>query len=256
MANQLKVGFFVTCLVNAFRPRIAFAAIELLEQAGCCVEVPEKQTCCGQPNYNSGDFTNTRKMLEQFIGCYEQYDFIVAPSGSCMATLKKAADELFKDDQDWQMRAQKVANRCFELSQFLVDVLNADLPGEAWDIKATYHDSCSGLRALGIKNQPRQLLKTMADVQIAEMEDSDVCCGFGGTFCVKYPEISAKLVDEKIQQIENTGADCVIGGDLGCLLNIEGRLSRLGKPIRTHHFAEILSSQNCLAKKPLSDGHD
>ncbi len=249
MANQLKVGFFVTCLVNAFRPRIAFAAIELLEQAGCCVDVPEKQTCCGQPNYNSGDFTNTRKTLEQFIACYEQYDFIVAPSGSCIATLKKAADELFKEDKDWQMRAQKVANGCFELSQFLVDVLNVDLPSEARDIKATYHDSCSGLRALGIKNQPRQLLKTVADVQIVEMDDNEVCCGFGGTFCVKYPDISTKLVDEKIQHIESTGADCVIGGDLGCLLNIEGRLNRLGKRIRTHHFAEILSSQGCLAKK-------
>ena len=236
-----RVGFFVTCLVNLLRPNIGFAAVQLLEEAGCTVEIPDAQTCCGQPNYNSGDFKNTKKIARQFIELFEGYDYVVMPSGSCAATIKLEYPKFFADDSAWLKRAQKLADKSYELTQFLSEVLNAELPLRPHPCKATYHDSCSGLRELGIQQQPRNLLKKAADVEIIEMQDSDVCCGFGGTFCVKYPEISAKLVDDKIKNIESSNADTLIGGDLGCLLNIQGRLSRLNKDIKVYHVAEILA---------------
>ena len=215
--------------------------MQLLEEAGCTVEIPDSQTCCGQPNYNSGDFKNTKKIARQLIELFGNYDYVVMPSGSCAATIKLEYPKLFEDDPDWLKRAQTLADKSYELTQFLSDVLNAELPLRRHQCKATYHDSCSGLRELGIQQQPRHLLKKVANIEINEMPDSDVCCGFGGTFCVKYPEISAKLVDDKVSNIESVNADTLIGGDLGCLLNIQGRLSRLNKDTQVYHVAEILA---------------
>lgn len=236
-----SVGLFVTCLVDLFRPSIGFAAIKLLEDAGCVVEVPPQQVCCGQPAYNSGDTAATRRIARQVIEAFSGYDYVVGPSGSCMATIRKDYPEMFRDDPLWSPRARVLAERSYELMSFLVDVLDVRPVAVRCSAKATYHDSCSGLRALGIRDQPRQLLAGVEGLTLTEMQDSETCCGFGGTFCVKYPEVSVKMVSDKAANVAATEADTVLGGDLGCLLNIAGRLLRLGKPVRVLHAAEVLA---------------
>ncbi|MCC7250798.1 (Fe-S)-binding protein [Hyphomicrobium sp.] len=236
-----RVGLFVTCLVDLFRPSIGFAAVKLLEDAGCIVEVPPQQICCGQPAYNSGDVAGTLPIARQVIEAFAGFDYVVGPSGSCMATLRKDYPEMFKDDAEWSGRAKALAERSYELMSFLTDVIGAPPMNVRFEGKATYHDSCSGLRTLGIKEQPRRLLSDVEGLTLTEMQDSETCCGFGGTFCVKYPEVSVKMVSDKIGNIDMTGADTLLGGDLGCLLNIAGRLLRLGKPVRVFHTAEVLA---------------
>jgi L-lactate dehydrogenase complex protein LldE len=236
-----RVGLFVTCLADLFRPSVAFAAISLLERAGCQVEVPQQQVCCGQPAYSNGDFADARKVARQVIEAFSGFDYVVAPSGSCMGTLRHGYPELFADEPAWRERAQQLAARAHELTSFLVDVLGVSGVDARWEATATYHDSCAGLRELGVKQQPRRLLASVQGLTIEEMQGTNDCCGFGGTFCVKYPEISAKLVDDKVRNIEASGAGVVLGGDLGCLLNIAGRLRREGKPTRVYHVAEVLA---------------
>jgi len=236
-----RVGLFVTCLVDLFRPSVGFAAVKLLEDAGCLVEVPAQQVCCGQPAYNNGDTETTRRIARQVIQAFAGYDYVVGPSGSCMATLRKDYPEIFKEDPEWRARAAALAARSHELISFLHDVLDVAPPEVGFPAKATYHDSCSGLRSLGIKDQPRRLLAGVEGLSLAEMQDAEICCGFGGTFCVKYPEISVKMVSDKVANIERTGADTLLGGDLGCLLNIAGRLRRLNKRVRVYHAAEVLA---------------
>lgn len=236
-----RVGLFATCLMNLFRPNIGFAAVKLLEDAGCQVEVPAEQTCCGQPGYNSGDDDSARLLARQVIQTFERFDYLVAPSGSCVATIRHDYPTLFADDAQWQARAEALATKSFELMSFLTDVLGVADVEARYEGRATYHDSCSGLRGLGIKGQPRQLLAGVAGLALKEMGDSEVCCGFGGTFCVKYPEISQRMVDDKVNAILETGADTVLGGDLGCLLNIAGRLKRIHAPVRVYHAAEVLA---------------
>ena len=236
-----RVGLFATCLMNLFRPNIGFAAAKLLEEAGCIVGVPPSQTCCGQPGYNSGDNDSARALAKKVIASFEDYDYLVGPSGSCVATIRHDYPVLYAADRNWRTRAEAVAAKSWELTSFLVDVLGIERVQAGFDGIATYHDSCSGLRGLGIKGQPRQLLAGVKGLTLREMTDSEVCCGFGGTFCVGYPEISVKMVDDKIRNILATGADTLIGGDLGCLMNIAGRLSRIGSPIRVYHVAEVLA---------------
>jgi L-lactate dehydrogenase complex protein LldE len=236
-----RVGLFATCLMNLFRPNIGFAAAKLLEDGGCVVGVPQSQTCCGQPGYNSGDNDSARALAKQVITAFEVYDYVVGPSGSCMGTIHNDYSILFAADREWRDRAEAVAAKSWELTSFLVDVLGITRVQAEFDGIATYHDSCSGLRGLGIKGQPRQLLAGIEGLTLREMTDSEVCCGFGGTFCVGYPEISVKMVDDKIRNILATGADTLIGGDLGCLMNISGRLTRIGSPIRVYHVAEVLA---------------
>ncbi|WP_296811558.1 (Fe-S)-binding protein [Thiocapsa sp.] len=236
-----RVGLFATCLMNLFRPNIGFSAAKLLEDAGCAVCVPQNQTCCGQPGYNSGDNDSARALAKQVIAAFEDYDYLVGPSGSCMATIRHDYPVLFAADRDWRDRAEALAAKSWELTSFLVDTLGITQIHARFDGIATYHDSCSGLRGLGIKGQPRQLLAGVEGLTLREMTDSEVCCGFGGTFCVGYPEISVKIVDDKIRNILATGADTLIGGDLGCLMNIAGRLSRIGSPVRVYHAAEVLA---------------
>lgn len=236
-----RVGLFVTCLVDLFRPSVGFACVKLLEDAGCAVEVPAGQVCCGQPAFNSGDTAATRRVAQQTIEAFAGCDYVVGPSGSCMATLRKDYPEIFKDDPEWSERACSLAARSYELMVFLTDVLKVSPPETSFEGRATYHDSCSGLRSLGIKEQPRRLLSGVKGLTLTEMQDAEVCCGFGGTFCVKYPEISVKMVSDKIGNIDASGADTLFGGDLGCLLNIAGRLRRLGKDVRVFHTAEVLA---------------
>jgi L-lactate dehydrogenase complex protein LldE len=238
----MRVGLFVTCLADLMRPSVAFAAVKLLEDAGCSVEVPDAQTCCGQPALNSGDSVDARAIARRVIVAFEGFDAVVGPSGSCMGTLRQDYPALFADEPAWAVRAEGLARKSHELLSFLVDVLKVDRVDARYDGQVTYHDSCAGLREMGVKGQPRKLLGSVAGLDLVEMRGTEECCGFGGTFCVKYPEISTKMVDDKIAHIQGSGAGTVVGGDLGCLLNIAGRMKRRGLPIRVLHTAELLAS--------------
>ena len=240
--ENTRVGLFVTCLVDLHRPSVGFAAIKLLEQAGCSVVVPELQTCCGQPAFNSGDDDTSRQIARQVIDAFAQVDYIVVPSGSCAGMLIEHYPELFKDDPQWQAKAVAFASRCHELLSFLVDVRDMTDFGASYAGSVTYHDSCSGLRELGIKQQPRTLMDKVEGLQLKEMDDTDVCCGFGGTFCVKYPDISERMASDKVALAKQSGAGTLVGGDMGCLLNISGKLSRLQEPMRVFHVAEVLAN--------------
>jgi L-lactate dehydrogenase complex protein LldE len=239
--KPVRVGLFVTCLVDLFRPAIGFAAVKLLETAGCVVAVPRAQTCCGQPAYNSGDRAASKAIARQVIAAFKDFDYVVAPSGSCAGTLREHYPELFADEPDMATDVQHLAKRSYELVSFLTDIMGMRGVAARYDGIATYHDSCSGLRELGVKQQPRQLLRSVDGLKIAELPGAEVCCGFGGTFCIKYPTISDKMVSDKAADIEATGADTLLAGDLGCLLNMAGKLTRRGSTIRVRHVAEVLA---------------
>jgi L-lactate dehydrogenase complex protein LldE len=236
-----RVALFVTCLVDLFRPTVGFAAVKLLEQAGCVVEVPWAQTCCGQPAYNSGDRAAAKAVAAQVLDAFAGYDYIVAPSGSCAGMLRVHYPGIFADDRRLLPRARQLAERSWELVSFLVDVCQVQRVAAHWPRQTTYHDSCSGLRELGVRGQPRQLLATVVGLGLRELPGAEVCCGFGGTFAVKYPEISDKMIGDKTADIAATGAEAVLAGDLGCLLNIAGKLYREGRPIEVRHVAEVLA---------------
>jgi L-lactate dehydrogenase complex protein LldE len=236
-----RVALFVTCLVDLFRPSVGFAAVALLEAAGCTVEVPRAQTCCGQPAYNAGDRADAKAIGRQVIDAFAGYDYVVAPSGSCAGMLRVHYPEMFADDPAVLPRAEELARRCWELVSFLVDVRGMERVEARWDRAATYHDACSGLRELGVKQQPRRLLAAVEGLRLCELPSAETCCGFGGTFSVKYPDISDKMVTDKAAEIAATGADAVLAGDLGCLLNIAGRLTRQGRVLEIRHIAEVLA---------------
>ena len=236
-----RVGLFVTCLVDLYRPNVGFAAVKLLEDAGYTVEVPEAQTCCGQPAFNSGDNATTREIARQIITAFADYDYVVGASGSCMATIRQHYPELFADQPEWQAKARDLAAKAFELTSFLTDIAGIESVDSSFKGEVTYQDSCSGLRELGIKQQPRTLLNSIDGVSIKEMAHSETCCGFGGTFCVKFPDISTRLVSDKVGNVCDAQVPVLLGGDLGCLLNISGRLQRLEKAVRVYHIAEVLA---------------
>lgn len=245
-----NVGLFITCLADMFRPSIGFATVKLLEQTGCRVSVPEQQTCCGQPAYNTGDRRTSAEIARMTIDAFAGYEYLVAPSGSCVGMIKYYP-ELFDAEDPYQQLAQALADRSYEITSFLFDVIGIEaLQQQLQQLTiprtVTYHDSCSGLRQLGIKQQPRELLKQINGLQIEEMTEAETCCGFGGTFCVKYPEISNRMVSNKSEFINGSGADTLVGGDLGCLLNMAGKLQRLGKDnpdtlVEARHVVEILA---------------
>lgn len=235
------VALFVTCLVDLMRPRIGFAAIRALEAAGCTVVVPEGQTCCGQPALNSGDRDHAAALAKQTIAALEPYDAVVVPSGSCAGTIRCHYPEIFADDPHWLSRAQAVAGRTFEIMAYLDEICGWRPEGVTLEAKATYHDSCSGLRELGIKAQPRRLLKAIGGLRFAPLAGEETCCGFGGTFCVKYPAISNAIVGEKADAIDATGADLLLAGDLGCLMNMAGKLNRQGSKVRAFHAIELIA---------------
>lgn len=239
--RQARVALFVTCLVDLFRPTVGFAAIKLLEEAGCVVEVPRAQTCCGQPAYNSGDRADAKPIALQVIDAFARYDYVVAPSGSCAGMIRQHYPEMFADDPVNLPHAKELAARTWELVSFLVDVRGMREVAAEWPRIATYHDACSGLRELSVREQPRRLLASVSGLELRELPGSEVCCGFGGTFCVKYPDISDKMVSDKADDISATGAQAVLSGDLGCLLNIAGKLSRQGRPVEARHVAEVLA---------------
>ena len=249
---KMRVALFVTCLVDLFRPSVGFAAVKLLEDASCEVVVPRTQTCCGQPAYNQGSRAQAAKLARQTIDAFSGFDYIVVPSGSCAGMLRKHYPTLFSPEDPFFAKAEGLASRVFELVSFLTDVIGLERVESHCSAVATYHDSCSGLRELQIKDQPRKLLGSVDGLGISEMENAEVCCGFGGTFCVKYPDISTKMVNDKALSIEESGADLLLAGDLGCLLNIAGRLKRQDSKVAVRHVAEVLAGE--LDAPPIGDG--
>ncbi|MES2365676.1 MAG: (Fe-S)-binding protein [Pseudomonadota bacterium] len=238
----MRVGLFVTCLVDAMRPAIGFSAIRLLEAAGCEVIVPENQTCCGQPGYNSGDRETAKALALKFLEEFEACDYIVAPSGSCAGMIRIHYPELFGKDPALQARIELLSQHTYELTDFLTSVVKLDVIPGRFKGTITYHDSCSGLHELGIQDQPRALLAKLPGVTLHEMVESTTCCGFGGAFSVKFGELSTRMADNKCKHIEATGADVIVAGDLGCMLNMEGRLRRRGNhTTRVLHIAELLA---------------
>jgi L-lactate dehydrogenase complex protein LldE len=237
----MRAALFVTCLVDLFRPSVGFAVVRLLQRLGVEVVVPPEQTCCGQPAYNNGDFETAREIARQVIAAFASYDHVVIPSGSCAGMLVRHYPELFRDEPETLAQAQSLASRTRELSAFLAEfggerVIDAQFSG-----RVAIHDSCSALRELGIRAAPRALLAKVAGVEPVELKDAEVCCGFGGTFCVKYPDISARMVSDKAEAVTASGADVLVSCDLGCLMNIAGRLRRTGSPVRVYHLAELLA---------------
>lgn len=243
LQTRPRVALFVTCLVDLYRPNVGFSAIKLLEDAGCLVEVPAAQTCCGQPAYNTGDRATARDLARAVVDAFLPYDYTVVPSGSCGGQIAHHYPGLFADDPHYRGKSEALAAKTFELVSFLTGVLGVESVNAGYDGVVTYHDSCSGLRELGIKAQPRKLLAGMPGLTLKEMADAEICCGFGGTFCVKYPDISTRMVTDKTKSIAATGADTLLAGDMGCLLNMAGRLKREGTPVKVRHVAEVLAGR-------------
>jgi L-lactate dehydrogenase complex protein LldE len=241
MTGRPRVGLFVTCLVDLIRPQIGFAAAKLLEAAGCDVDVPPAQTCCGQPAWNSGDDKHAADIARQVVDAFETFDYVVAPSGSCAGMLRQHYPEILALDARYAPRARALAAKTHELVSFLVNVRGMKRVEARCQARVCYHDSCSSLREMRVKDEPRALLSTVDGISIAELNEPEVCCGFGGLFAVKYPEISERMADDKIADAQATGADMLTGGDLGCLLHLAGRMERTGAPLRVRHVAEILA---------------
>ena len=238
----MRVGLFVTCLVDLMRPSVGFAALRLLEAGGAQVVVPDAQTCCGQPAYNSGDRSDAKALAAKVVAEFEECDFLVAPSGSCAGMIRTHYADLFGDDPAMLKRVHALAAKTRELTDFLANELKMDRVPGRFDGRVTYHDCCAGLREMGVKTQPRSLLAKVEGLSVDEMAEPETCCGFGGTFSIKFGEISARLADNKCGHITASGADAVVLGDLGCMLNIEGRLRRLGdRKTRVLHVAEVLA---------------
>jgi len=240
----MLVSLFVTCLVDQLWSSVGVSSVEVLRRAGCDVQFDDRQTCCSQPAFNTGYRDEARQVARKFIEVFEsdKAEAIVTPSGSCAAMVHHLP-ELFSGDESWQKRAHLIADRTYELSSFLVRVLNCDDVGASWSGRLTWHDACHGLRDLNIKTEPRRLISKVRGAEFVELENADSCCGFGGTFSVKYPEISVAILDQKIEAIERARVDAVVSGDASCLMQIGGRLSRKGSKVRVMHIAELLSSR-------------
>jgi L-lactate dehydrogenase complex protein LldE len=241
----MKVSLFVTCLVDQLWSSVGTSTVEVLRRVGCEVEFDDRQTCCGQPAFNTGYREEARKVAERFISIFEESkaEAIVSPSGSCTAMVHHFP-ELFPDDDEWRRRASAIAERTHELSSFLVRVLKLQDVGASWTGRLTWHDACHGLRDLNLSTEPRSLIRNVRGVEFVELENADACCGFGGTFSVKYPEISIAILDQKIEAIERAGVQAVVAGDASCLMQIGGRLSRQGSNVRVMHLAELLASRS------------
>jgi len=241
MTAKPRVGLFVTCLVDLVRPQVGFAAVKLLEQAGCDVDVPAAQTCCGQPAWNAGADQHAVDIARQVIAAFEGFDYVVVPSGSCGGMIKRHYTEVFEKDEVWLPRARALAVKTHELMSFLVKVRGMSGVTAQFAKTVCIHDSCSSLREMGVKAEPRALLGSVGGLTIDELKDQQTCCGFGGLFSVKYPEISERMADDKIADALATKATVLTGGDLGCLLHLKGRMARQGKALEVRHAAEILA---------------
>ena len=241
MSTRPRVGLFVTCLADLVRPQIGFASVKLLEQAGCDVEVPPTQTCCGQPAWNAGADKDALEIARQVIAAFEGFDYVVVPSGSCGGMIKRHYPEVFEKDAVWLARARALAAKTHELLSFLVKVRGVTTVPARFAKSVCYHDSCSSRREMGVIEEPRTLLASVEGLTIKELSDTQICCGFGGLFSVKYPEISERMADDKVADIVGSEAQTLVGGDLGCLLHLAGRMKREGKTVEVRHAAEVLA---------------
>jgi L-lactate dehydrogenase complex protein LldE len=238
----MKVTLFATCIVDMFQSNVGKATVELLERLGCEIDFPESQVCCGQPSYNSGYIKETKEAMKRMIDTFIDAEYVVSPSGSCI-TMFHEYQHIFKGDPVWEPKAKKLAEKSFELTQFIVDVLKIEDVGARFEGSVTYHTSCHMTRLLGVKKAPMILLSNVKGLKFTELPGKEQCCGFGGTFSVKMAQISEQMVDEKVRHVEETGAEYLIGADGACLMNIGGRIDRIGKPIKVMHIAEVLNSR-------------
>ncbi len=238
--SRPTVGLFVTCLVDLMRPTVGFAAVKLLEDASCRVVVPA-QTCCGQPAFNSGDRATAKALAANVIAAFGDCDYVVTPSGSCGGQLIRHYPELFMGEPEMAAKAERFAAKTHELVSFLVDVMRVTRVAARFDGAVAYHDACSGLRELGVKAQPRRLLASVEGLSLVELGEAETCCGFGGLFAAKYGELSNAVVSRKAADIVGSGAGTLLAGDLGCLLNMAGKLQRQGSPVKARHVAEVLA---------------
>ncbi|MFX3623044.1 MAG: (Fe-S)-binding protein [Ectobacillus sp.] len=238
----MKVTLFVTCLIDMFQTNVGKATVELLERLGCEVEFPESQVCCGQPAYNSGYVEPAKEAAKNMIRTFENAEYVVAPSGSC-ATMFMEYPHMFKNEPEWEERAKALAAKTYELTQFIVEVLKVTDVGARLEGTGTYHTSCHMTRLLGVKDAPFILLSNVKGLEMKPLPNAQNCCGFGGTFSVKMTPISEQMVDEKVDSVMETEANYLIGADCGCLMNIGGRMERLGKNVRVMHIAEVLTSR-------------
>jgi L-lactate dehydrogenase complex protein LldE len=244
MNSNRKVTLFIQCIIDGIYPEVGFAVVRIFEKLGIEVECPSEQTCCGQPAFNSGYRKEAKQAAEHFINVFGNAEVIVCPSGSCVNMVRNHYPELFWDDAKLLERAKEIGTRTFELTEYLVDVLKVEDLGSRYDGRITYHDSCHLMRGIGVKEQPRKLIRKIRGAEFVEMKDSDKCCGFGGAFSVKYPEISTAILEDKVKNIIDSNAEVVTGCDMGCLMNIQGMLSRKGLPVKTMHIAQLLAGQS------------
>lgn len=238
----MKVTLFATCLVDMFQSNVGKASVELLEHLGCEVEFPETQVCCGQPSYNSGYVNDSKDAMKRMIRTFEEAEYVVGLSGSC-AYMFHEYQNVFKGDPVWEPRAKALADKTYELTQFIVDVLKVENVGAKLKGRATFHTSCHMTRLLGVKEAPMKLLENVEGLEFTELPGKHNCCGFGGTFSVKMVPISEQMVDEKVQHVGETGAEFLIGADCGCLMNIGGRIDRVAQPVKVMHIAEVLNNR-------------
>ncbi|MBI3473180.1 MAG: (Fe-S)-binding protein [Candidatus Solibacter usitatus] len=239
----MRVSIFVTCVVDQLYPRVGMAMAEVLERAGCQIDFREAQTCCGQPAFNSGFRAEARDVARHFLNVFADADYIVVPSGSCCSMIGHHFAELFQKEPDWLERAHRLEPKVWEFTQFLLEVVRQDDFGAHLDEIVTYHDSCHALRELKIKGGPRRLLRKVRGLELREMEAAEECCGFGGTFSVKFAEVSGGMARTKIDSIVKTGAGAVVSIDSSCLMQLQGALARAGLPIRALHLSEVLASR-------------
>lgn len=237
----MKVSLFITCLADVFYPQVGMSVVDVLRKYDVEVDFPNQQTCCGQPAYNSGYHQEAKESAKQMIKAFENSETVVTPSGSCASMIRHYYPELFKKDEEWLKKAQDLASKTYEFTEYMVNVLKVELKDIQMSAKATYHQSCHMSRGLGVKEEPKLLLEQVQGLQVEELPYCNDCCGFGGTFAAKMSDISEKMVDEKVRNIESTGAEVLIGSDMGCLMNIGGRLRRTGKDITVMHVAEVLA---------------
>lgn len=241
MPQNQTVTLFIQCLIDGLYPEVGEAMVRLFGKLDISVIYPSDQTCCGQPAFNSGYRKQAKIAARRFVNVFEAAQVIVCPSGSCVNMVRNHYPQLFRDDPLWLPRVQQIGAKTFELTEYLVDRLGITDLKTRFKGRITYHDSCHLLRGLGVREQPRKLLHNMSNVEFVEMHNSDYCCGFGGAFAFKYPEISTAMLDDKIENIKNSGAEVVVGCDMGCLMNIQGRLSRQGLGIRVMHIVQLLA---------------
>ncbi len=245
MAPPTTVSLFIPCLVDACFPEVGDALVRVFDRLAIPLAYPEGQTCCGQPAFNSGYRREATVAARRFLSVFSGAEAIVCPSGSCVAMVRHHYPELFADEPSLFAQALVIGRRTYEFSQYLVDVLGITELGAVFPARATYHDSCHLARTLGIREQPRQLLRRVRGLELVEMDQADSCCGFGGTFSLGYPDISLALVDAKIEHILKSGADTVVGCDVSCLMQIRGRLARRRSDVRVRHIAEIVAAGVC-----------